>query len=553
MADSDTLSVLSETDDLESRDDDIIDDGSIYVLDQWSETDVPFDRVNGQRDDYHDDGVVIGDTDDFRVVEEYRALIKLYRELPKEMCVTHILRNFSSCESDLERVRDSYFDHLKTTCEQFPYEDDAGLKRRMHTRTGDPLAVKLAQDIYSILEVTEGGDPAILKSMISTSRRGKRESVADGPLQNRNNFAAGRVAETCSSCSIEVKLLKDTVLMLQADILTLKQTVHANDKLRNEQSSSLKSSLLGLKQCVLECNTSLTLFTGNTLSAIRGISNSVMQQVMAIEDRVRLLEVVVESEIPNHDERNDVPIYQVNDNEDGELGNSQLNGDSGSPTMYYAQRIQTHNLGPQNTNIVYNAEVVPPFVDHPSEAVATDGLIHTESPAPDSSTSHRPNTIKSAPIPVRVTSRRTHGSGVHDQHIGADAEGFTMPTHRHTKRFCVLGLSRNLNINILANEIQSKGPTISNIRVFPCKRDLSKVVIRLNLIANEHSGCVLENGFWPDYITCRPWVARGRMHRGSQRRELPPRFQAARRENETDWQRDQFAGNRFEPLICEVD
>jgi len=37
----------------------------------------------------------------------------------------------------------------------------------MLTRTGEPVYVRLAQDIPSIIEVTEGGEPSILKHMIS--------------------------------------------------------------------------------------------------------------------------------------------------------------------------------------------------------------------------------------------------------------------------------------------------------------------------------------------------------------------------------------------------
>jgi len=60
-------------------------------------------------------------------------------------------------ETDLERVRNTYFEHLKQTYEEFPFGADAELKRRMFMRSGDPLPVRLAQDIYVIIDVAEGG------------------------------------------------------------------------------------------------------------------------------------------------------------------------------------------------------------------------------------------------------------------------------------------------------------------------------------------------------------------------------------------------------------
>ncbi|KAH3783622.1 hypothetical protein DPMN_161564 [Dreissena polymorpha] len=40
----------------------------------------------------------------------------------------------------------------------------------MFTRSGEPLPVQLAQDIYAIIEVAEGRDPYLLKLMISTAK-----------------------------------------------------------------------------------------------------------------------------------------------------------------------------------------------------------------------------------------------------------------------------------------------------------------------------------------------------------------------------------------------
>jgi len=117
--------------------------------------------------------------DDIRLFEEFRKLSQFFHELPKDMCIAQIMREFSSSESDLERVRYTYFDHLKQTCEDFPFGEDAELKKRMFTRSGDPLPVRLAQDIYAIIEVAEGGDPNVLKPM----RRGLGNRQCCGPIR----------------------------------------------------------------------------------------------------------------------------------------------------------------------------------------------------------------------------------------------------------------------------------------------------------------------------------------------------------------------------------
>ncbi|KAL4219955.1 hypothetical protein ACF0H5_020366 [Mactra antiquata] len=117
------------------------------------------------------------DEDNLRVLEDYWSIVKLYRELPKDMCVLEIARAHAFSDTDLERVRTDYFLHLKDTCPNFPFGDIATLKRRVLTRNGDPLHVKLAQDIYCIVEVAEGGDPATLKPLISGGRTKKTTIV----------------------------------------------------------------------------------------------------------------------------------------------------------------------------------------------------------------------------------------------------------------------------------------------------------------------------------------------------------------------------------------
>ncbi|KAL4223405.1 hypothetical protein ACF0H5_016876 [Mactra antiquata] len=96
------------------------------------------------------------EVDDEDVLKEYRSIVQLYRTVPRDKCVSQIVKQFDSSDSELEKVRDFYFESLKMTYEDFPFGENFCLKRRMFTRSGDPLSWRLAQDIYHIVSVTEG-------------------------------------------------------------------------------------------------------------------------------------------------------------------------------------------------------------------------------------------------------------------------------------------------------------------------------------------------------------------------------------------------------------
>jgi hypothetical protein len=100
-------------------------------------------------------------------VKEYRALVKLYRENPRDICVQLIFRKYNSSETDLDRMRCDYF------------EQKCGTQKACFTRSGDPVAFRLAQDIYNIISVTEGNNFNILKNMISTAKVRKQNVGSD--------------------------------------------------------------------------------------------------------------------------------------------------------------------------------------------------------------------------------------------------------------------------------------------------------------------------------------------------------------------------------------
>jgi len=112
---------------------------------------------------------------DLRVI--YRMVVNYFNDLPQDLFVAQFVRDYSTLETDLKRVRDTYFDHLKFTKDSLPFGPDTFLKRRMFIRTGEPVYVRLTQDIHSIIEVTAGGDPSILKYMISNTNAKSRRTT----------------------------------------------------------------------------------------------------------------------------------------------------------------------------------------------------------------------------------------------------------------------------------------------------------------------------------------------------------------------------------------
>ncbi|MES9880602.1 MAG: hypothetical protein ABW185_06945 [Sedimenticola sp.] len=147
------------------------------------------------------------------------------------------------------------------------------LKRRMQTRAGDPLVKKLARDIHCLISVVEGADFNVLVDMLSLSRpakpRNSQSSKSHTPISQYSN--------TCG-CEVELKLLKDTLAQVKADIINLKQTNVVNE-MRKEQINTLKCSVTNLKSDIMnmrqtfcstlyELNRQLSLLSGGNTEAL---------------------------------------------------------------------------------------------------------------------------------------------------------------------------------------------------------------------------------------------------------------------------------------------
>ena len=260
-------------------------------MDNGSPGQVDIDGISRSGDPYGDEGALNIDDLEAYDIRAYEEILKLSQFFPRDMCVLQIVREFSSNEIDLEWIRNTYFEHLKQTCEDFPFSDDVVLKKRMFTRSGESLPVRLAQDIYAIIEVAEGGDPYMLKSMISTAKARKStvaRAIPDTDVENQ--VGNGRQPGKCM-CSSDICILKDQISTLQADHLILKQAVYASNEMRTKETEATKDSLRSIKVQILMCNEAIKDCSDSTLSTIRNLVSASVARITELEDRLRVLEV----------------------------------------------------------------------------------------------------------------------------------------------------------------------------------------------------------------------------------------------------------------------
>lgn len=477
------------------------------------------------------------------MIQEFRELVKLYRMLPRDMFVTQIIRDYSSSEPDLERIRSDYFEHLKKVSADFPYGSGAELKRRVYTRMGEPVPVKLAQDIHTIISVIEDGDCAALKPLLSATRA-RKSSL---PLNNqRKSLSCTTTASSgMCACAIELKAVKETVSGLQADILLLKQTVHASDRLRKEQTMCTNSTVNDIRNDIITCKGSVMKHVSDTEYAMRGLTSSLVQRITELEDRIRLLECFIDNEeivtIASlkhvHVEQKMEPTVSFQGYHNSKTGSTK--SQSLSDSMLDLGIKQTHSDDHDK---------------HCDVNMATSTRDRNE-PSPASE-----KEIVGAPIPVRVT-RRENGASTE----GTGHDGFSPSRRKGTKHYCILGMNSTVNVGILTNVINRKGPTVTNIRVFHLRRDPGKVLIRLNVQADDKADMVMSEQFWPHYIQCRPWNSKRPLRSLRHKTDVPPRMRSSGRRYEsearhpydviTDDYHDVFTVNRFQCFnsITDVD
>ncbi|KAL4216301.1 hypothetical protein ACF0H5_024027 [Mactra antiquata] len=418
---------------------------------------------------------------DFRALEEYRFLVQLYHEYPKDMCVQHIVRKYTSSEIDLDRLRCLYFEHLKKVTDNLPFDQNCELKRRMFTRTGEPVAIRLAQDIYDIVTVIEGGDVNVLKSMVSVGKT-RKSSVTK---QNGRNAHQSVKSNGNCACSNELILIKDTVSSLQASVLLLKQSFHIIETNRSDQIESVKSGASKIKTDVENCARTVSTLSTSVIDSVRNMTCSLMERIVELEDRIRNTEVYLESVniMPHEKTYSSSEKNKTNLNNDSNMqpfNNPEVNTIIDCNECNHDSNVQVSSIPESYTVLNCNLS---------ADDEQTVQILESES------------SMIGQPIPIWTTNRDMKG-------VNELYDDFHVVTSKRVERFCVLGLSDKVNLKVLKSVIEGKGPSVKSIRMFPLRRNPRKVLIKLNLVANEYSGYVLLNNFWPDYVTCAQWLPR---------------------------------------------
>ncbi|KAH3846975.1 hypothetical protein DPMN_089284 [Dreissena polymorpha] len=209
-----------------------------------------------------------------RFLKEYNRLVSWYRDLPEGMFISRLLREYKYSEPDLEESRMMCFDALKAY-DDFPFGVQSDLKRRVTTRKGEKLSVKLATDIYKLVSVMEGEDYCDIRELISLSK--SRPSQGKTP---KKTITGADVS--CFMTSGEVLLLTDNVTALQTDVLNMKQMLHAAEKIRSDQMKTFTNSLQVIKCDLLECKQ----FMSNCLNNFNLSVNDLKLTVQPLESAI---------------------------------------------------------------------------------------------------------------------------------------------------------------------------------------------------------------------------------------------------------------------------
>jgi len=543
---------------------------------------------------------------------EYNRLAKLFSDIPSDLFIPHILKDYASCEQKLMNTRDLLFNSIRSY-DDFPYSFDCELKRRMTTRRGDPACIKLANDIHTLLSVLDGSDYSLLKDLISTSRPRSSSQTR----RTQDSCTLDKVSHSCQ-CSHDLSAVQDTVSGLQSEILLLKQQFVAVEAKRTEQSRSLNDIMLGIKTDLKsmfdnvvgnldDCHSQVRDYVEHELSSIddkiERIATSVFDNKFAQDNRNQIYAGVTDIPLIPQPAMVDAPVIAMEPNctfgnalippHDSLPANARtqidhsfpLDGDAplmgvgtdpakdqcGDSTRVI--RVQVRDQATQT----YDAAYWPCPASKLSSRDTGDTVTPNVTPNVANKSNHSvtfaeiiskigtPSAPRVNGIPVRVTERSdSDSSQIQDDHISTANDDFSVHVRKRSKRFFIGGFKDTMTIQNMNAYVTDRGPRVTMIRRFQSKRSQDDVIFRVNVEINDDVYLVEERGFWPRGVVCKPWLSRG---------ALKARYEASNnavghtRYGERQWPRRQtheysgvndecdnaFYTNRYHPIISEVD
>ena len=206
----------------------------------------------------------------------FHSLRDLYHKVPADMFINEVLHMHSESEVDLERTRACLFEMLKSN-EDYPYGDTMEMKRRVNSRSGDRVSVKLSRNVYSILSAVESAEYSTLKDLLSQSKV-KSKKKYSSVSQHDSHLIAGVDPQKCGYKS-DIDIIKNSVEALQADVLLLKQRLVAVERTRSEQMSTINATLKQRKDCLCSVTAYVNLHFDEVKQKLSSVPNTEFLQL----------------------------------------------------------------------------------------------------------------------------------------------------------------------------------------------------------------------------------------------------------------------------------
>lgn len=472
----------------------------------------------------------------------YHNLRDLYCRVPSDMFINEVLSMHSESEVDLEATRLSLFETIKSS-EDFPYGENFELKRRVNSRSGDRVSVKLSRDIYSLMSVVEGAEYSVLKDVMSVCKgKTRKKSMAVMTSHKSDNVDVHKC-----SCKSDMELMKSSMSALQADVLMIKQRFVAVEQSRSEQINTIKDTLKETQSSVSNVQTDLTRYCSEIKETLFSVKQSnvsdcpevsrLSSSMTFITENINLLQVQLvqvvkklgigwdcesdlntksvplpESELSSqNDVENADPSQNSGMDVDNDLhfsdalpvinssGNSKEEG-SGMPISVILTGIRPS----KGENIVKKDDKFPSY----SSVVKRKQTGKENTSTSTSNSLLGDNFQRDGHDNFQHDSYRDsqHASYDNPQHETQNDDDFMLHVKKRSKRFYLGGFRSTITENRITEYVSKRGPTVSHVKIFQNKRNGS-VFVRLNAYDDEKALMLSTPYFWPEEITCRPWVS----------------------------------------------
>ena len=238
--------------------------------------------------------------------QSVKNLIQSYRQVPKDLFLSHLLSDYHSDEIELKHLRALVFSELKDL-EEFPYSLGAELKRRKNSKMGESTAMKLCSDIYILTSIFDGAPFEDMKGLSSVSKVNTDHTQNDTVCIDSPAVLATGI--DCCKHDSDLALFRSILTTVQADIFSLKQE---NTTLRDEYKHDLKSiraDVVLLKTDITEVIDKLQSAASECQQAVERITDERCNGVARVKSDIKLFR----SDLCSLNETVDLNYRETND------------------------------------------------------------------------------------------------------------------------------------------------------------------------------------------------------------------------------------------------